>query len=314
MTHDQTRRTVLKAGVAAGSLAVVGSMAGCSGLLGGGGGASYSSWLYAPGTVGESDHYSFSITDHQDIRDNEQTLEDEDRFDSYESREDSFPLDQMNVSYDEVNETISVGRGGSFGGGGGSVVTGSFSESDVIDELEDNEQFSDESEHEGYTIFSVSSQGSSTARQAIGVSGSTAVAANAQGPETGAEEVLEVLIDTDNGDEERYTEDNDDMNVVVNEVGSGTFVNGSTADSTDETNVEQGAFGGQVGSGSRITINGDTSDVKSVLVFDSSDDIDMGDIEDYTDTDRFDRFDDISTSQSGRAVTITASADTEDVA
>jgi hypothetical protein len=305
MDTEKTRRDVLKIG-AAGSLAVVGSMAGCSGLLGGGGGASYKSWLYAPGTVGESDHYSFTVTDHQDIRDNEDELGD--FYDLFEGQEDRFPLSTMDVDYDEMNRSLSVGDGT------GTVVTGSFSGSDAVSELEDNDEFEDD-EHEGYTVFVAGGgENATSAPRAIGINGSTAVAARGSaftdGPEP--QDVVETLIDTDAGNEERYGEDNEDMNVVLNRVGSGSIVEGSTQEETEETNAEQGQFEGEVASGRRIRINGETTTNRQVLVFASSDDVNTNDIETWTETDTFDDVDNISISQSGRRITITGEIDTDE--
>jgi hypothetical protein len=304
MDTEKTRRDVLKIG-AAGSLTVVGSMAGCSGLLGGDGGASYKSWLYAPGTIGEEDHYSFTVTDHRDIRDNEDELGD--FYDAFESQEDSFPLSAMDVDYDEMNLSISPSNG--------TAIRGSFSGSDAVSELEDNEDFEDEDEHEGYTVFVAGGgENATSAPRAIGINGSTAVAERSSpfGDSPDPQDVVETLIDTDAGNEERYGEDNEDMNVVLNRVGSGSIVDGSTQEETEETNAEQGQFEGEVASGRRIRINGETTTNRQVLVFASSDDVNTNDIETWTETDTFDDVDNISISQSGRRITITGETDTDE--
>jgi hypothetical protein len=304
MGTEKTRRDVLKIG-AAGSLTVVGSMSGCSGLLGGDGGASYKSWLYAPGTIGEKDHYLFGVIDHQDIRDNEDELGD--YYDFFEGQEDRFPLSTMDIDYDDMNQNISLGSG--------AAITGSFSGSDVVSELEDNDEFEDEGDYEGYTLFVAGGGENATSTpRAIGINGSTAVAAG-DTPFTDSpdpQDVVETLIDTDAGNEERYGEDNEDMNVVLNRVGSGTIVNGSTQEETEETNAEQGQFEGRVASGSRIRINGETTANRQVIVFASSDDVNTNDIETWTETDTFDDVDNISISQSGRRITITGEIDTDE--
>ena len=300
MGTEKTRRDVLKMGVATGSLAVVGSLAGCNGSVGGGG-VGYRRWLYAPGAVGDSDHYSFTVTDHRDIRDNEDELGD--LYDLFASQEDSFPLSQMGVDYDEMNRNIAPENG--------TVIMGSFNESDVVSELEDNDNYEEEDDYEGYTVFSTTGQG--TANRVIGVNRRTAVAARSGLlGNANPQDVVETLIDTDDGSEDRYASDNEDMRVVINRVGNGSIVNGSTQEETEETDAENGEFEGQVASGGRIRINGETMRRKQVLVFDSRDDVNTSDIEDWTETDDFEDVDDISVSQNGRRVAITGETDTDD--
>jgi hypothetical protein len=128
---------------------------------------------------------------------------------------------------------------------------------------------------------------------------------------------LEALIDTKNGEADRYVDVNEDMNVLVDELGTGTFVFGSTNDPIEETDVTFGRFEGLVAEGYTDTVEGDSTDTELVYVFDTPDDVDMGAIEDWyagNDTSAaFDNYGDLSSSRDGRIVTITGTADTGDL-
>ncbi len=301
MSDKITRRGTLRIGAATAGLGVTGSLSGCSSIpFLGGGSSAYDSWLPEPGVIVEgTDHYSFSYSDVKAIRNNEDNF-DEDVFEAFESSEDSFPLDQMNVDFDEVTSKISVN-------GSNGVITGTFKRDDVGSELEDDD-FEEDGDHEGYTLYT--KQGS----QGVAVKKNEAVYAQL-GFFSGGDEpkdVLEALIDTKKGNEERYAKAEEDFKTLIGKLGSGTLVDGGTQEEPDETNAEAGRFEGAVARGSKLTVNGETSKAKRIVVFNSKDDIDMHDVEDWTDSDSFDDYDNVNSSKNGRAVVVTAKIDTDD--
>jgi len=255
--------------------------------------------------LGEEEHYVFNVLDDREIRANADDLGD-----GYSEARPlgEFPLNQMEVDYEEVDTRVIVGLVI-----GGRVVTGSFSESDIIDGLEGN-GFEQDAEYSGYTVLRRERDtGSGVILEVVGVSGSTVVGGQSA-PALGgpaARAVVETLIDTSGGATDRYVNENEDMARLVDELESGAFVFGRTLAPPRETDAANGQFAGQVAGGQVTSINGDTSQQTFTLLFASSDDIDTDDIETWTQaSDDFDDIDDISISQSGRVVTVTGKTDT----
>jgi len=319
MTPRQTRRSVLKTGAAVGGLAVTGSLAGCSDLLGGGG-PGYTNWLYAPGAPGdggngnesqdgnggaEENHYFFTFINDSKVRANE------DNFDEDYNESDQiggYPLEQMGIDdYDDIDSRVTIGIGGT------TVVEGSFSQDDVVGQLESNE-FEADGEYSGYAIYTGSSGFGGS--QAIAIDGGTAVSAQGSGfsqaPEPRAS--IEAVIDADQGEEDRYVDVNEDMEVLTDELGNGVVILGSTQAEAEESNVANGTFAGQVAGGQVAEINGDTTTQTYVLVFADSDDVDTGQVEEWTTTanQTFQMVSDVSVSASGRVVTVTGEGETVD--
>jgi hypothetical protein len=291
---------VLRTGAAVGGLAALGGLAGCSSIpFVGGGAGSYAQWLYAPGAIGDGDHYSFSYQNDRAIRNNEDEF-DSSYFDRQESAEDSFPLDPMGVDYDEVNDRLNLGTGG--------VVNGQFQRSDVVDELDDEDYDDEDDDYSGYAIYQKNDQ------RAVGVKNNQAVHVQTGfGGNVDVVDAVETIIDTKTGDEDRYQDESEDMNTVLNQVGSGDVVFGFTQEEVDDTNTDRGQFEGQVGTGVQANFNGDTTNVRYVIVHADSDAVDMDDVEDWVDdSDTFDDVDNVSTNQNGRSVVIAGQIDTDD--
>lgn len=297
MQDHLTRRRALRLGAATAGLAATGGLSGCSAIpfIGG---AGYTNWLFEPGTVTDSDHLSFDYEDTEQVRNNEDEF-DSAYYDRFESREDSWPLSQTGVAVDEVTESLSID-----GDTGGRVV-GSFAKDDVTAELEDSD-FSEETDHGGYTIYQRDE------RYAAGVRKGEFVHARYVAQNTTARDVVEALIDANAGDEDRYVDDSDDFRRLTDELGSGTFVSGGTQEETEETNSDYGRFEGVVASGTTVTVDGATTDIEVVWVYDAESDVDMDAVENWTDSDTFDDVDDVSAGNNGRTVTVTGTVDTDD--
>ena len=296
---EYTRRTVLRRGTAAVSAGALASIAGCGGSnpLGGGGGA-YANWLPVPDEIGDSDHYSFTYLDMETIESNEDNL-DEDSFglDTIESF-----WDPLGFDWEDTSTLLIVSQV--------TIIEAEFSREDAVSDLED-EDFEEDTDHEGYTIF----LGPSESR-AFAVGDNTALIGGGYGIEDPVDQ-LEVVIDAQNGNEDRYGDENEDMSALLGELG-GTLDSGSTLEESDNDNPESGAFENMVAQGRTATINGETSDREWVIVYDEQDDVDTGDLEDWVDANdsddgEFDGVDDISYNQNGRKGIITGTIDTDDL-
>ncbi|WP_248517401.1 twin-arginine translocation signal domain-containing protein [Salinarchaeum laminariae] len=127
--------------------------------------------------------------------------------------------------------------------------------------------------------------------------------------------VAKSIVDTGAGKETRYADDSEAYAELTSTLTAGTFVSGRTFEETEETAEEMGQFEGAVARGSSVTVNGETSDVEWVITFADADDVDTGDVEDWTEDaedETFDDVDDISISTSGRSVVISGTMDTDD--
>jgi hypothetical protein len=303
---EQTRRDVLRGG-AAGGLIVLGGLAGCSSIPVIGGGAGYSQWLYDPGTIGDNDHYGFSYRNDQQIRNNEDTFDSE-FYDRQEASEDGFPLDAMGVDYDSVTSRLNL----TFGG----VISGNFNRSDVVDELDDNDFDDEEENYSGYAIYQRDDS------VAVGVSGSDAVHIQAGfgSPVDDPVDGVETIIDTKTGDEDRYQNENEDMQTLLNRVGGGDVIFARTQDEVDDGNPTFGRFEGQVGTGLEATFNGDTTNLTFTVVYDSTDDVDADEVQEFVEDtadsldfiETFEDIEDVSSSENGRTAVVTGQIDTDE--
>jgi len=303
MDEPLNRRRVLKLG----GVAATATLAGCSDIPvvgGGGGGGAYTNWLYEPGTFGDQDHYSYQYLDASAAEDNS---------DQFDSDADDFFSSFAETYEDNVHDLRRQEMDWVLGHSFGQVIGGDFDTESVVSDVEDNE-FEDETEYEGYQIFLQDVEEPSLA---VGISGSTLVVANTgsfyASTDEAPEDIVEELIDTSNGDVDRYQEDSDDMNEVVSNISAGLYTSGRTREEVEETNEDYGQFKGQVASGNSWQVNGETTQFEGVLVFDSESDVDVPDIEDWLNSDSFSDYDNTSVNENGRVVTVEAEIDTDDL-
>lgn len=305
MSNLHSRRSVLEAGAAVTSLAVAGSLSGCSSLFGGDD-FDYVDWLYAPGTVQDVDHYWFTAVDLGTWHDHEDELGD-----GYEElREDTmdFPLEQMNVDFEQVEHELLVGAGG--------VYIGDFDEDSVVDALE-ADGYAETDTYEGYSLYrDETDEQFEDLERYIAIDGETVVANAGIANGSDARDGLEALVDAGAGEQTRYMDDNEDFAILTDELDSGSFVYGETMEPVAETDVSSGEFAGTVANGTRTRLDGGQTTFTAVLVFEGSEEIDVEDIEAWTETDDFDGADlweGIDITVSGRTVTVTGETETAEI-
>jgi len=293
MSNDTTRRRMLQGG--AGLL--LAGLAGCGSIPGvQGGGGSYTNWVYEPGAIGDNEHLSVTVAQIGQIVEHEDELDD--GYETFESRvEDQYSV--LGLDIEDVQQLISLNAG--------RVLTGSFDLESIRSDLEDADY--DDSEYQGYDVFVGPNE-----RTGFALQGNTIVQTRYTDPES----TLEELIDTNRGETDRYVDENDAFSELVSQLGSGTYLFGGTHEEYESTNEQSFSFEHQVARGASVTLNGDTANVKRVLVFEDSGDIDMDDVEDAIDEQsdsngQFSDVDDIETSQSGRSVIITGTMDTDEL-
>jgi hypothetical protein len=304
---DLTRRDALRTGAGLIAVGAVGSTAGClDSIPFVGGGANYTSWIPAADEFQEDENLSFSFSNNNTFANNE------DNFDSDYWDQTEQDVDALDIDFEDITFDLSFGPY--------QIYDGNYDQQTVIDALEDDDtgrgEYDEEGEYEGYTVYLPDNVAGSP-RTAYGVNGTTVVRASATREEDDAEGVLEIAIDTDNGNETRFVDDNEDFGLLTDELGSGTTVSGSVSeDETEDDNPEFGQFEGAVGSGSTLTVNGENSNFKYVVIYDSESDTDQAVLEDFFDEaldDFFDPDGDPSYNTNGRVATIKFSFPTDEL-
>jgi hypothetical protein len=281
---ELSRRHALRLGAATAGLGVTGSLAGCSSVPFVGG-SDYTAWLPEPGTIRDGlDAYDFRQMDAAEVRTKEDNF-DGHTYASYEERGDS-TLDLVGLDFDDANRFLAYQ--------GITVVDASYERAEVADELGD-EEFEEATDHEGYTVYTDANE-----YRAVAVSGGTIVFGR-RGGDTDAVDVVERAIDTKKGDEDRYTEANEDFDLLVSTLDTGTFTRG--------TGFEDGDRAAQ---GRSVSVHESTTTVEVVVVYEDADAVDAEEVTAIEDQDE-DR-DDIrrlSANKNGRVVTVSWDTDTD---
>ncbi|MDS0260140.1 hypothetical protein NDI56_12115 [Haloarcula sp. S1CR25-12] len=253
------RRTLLRRGLAAAGAAAAGTTAGCSSLFSGGGDdtGAFTQWLPKPGAIGAAEHYWFDYYDLERLASQRETLGGEPTV---------FERTWRPVGLDWADATSAVAVDSA------DVVTADFTRSDAVSDLEDA-GYSQGDEYEGSTLYH-----DADGRTVFGVTDGTLVVSRvdryASDPVDPASRVRAVL-DAQTGDVTRYAEASEDMQTLVDELGTATFVSGATRDDASGVEAESGRYEGLVAEGSTSTFDGGTVAEKWVYVYDSPQDVDI---------------------------------------
>jgi hypothetical protein len=326
---DTDRRSVLKASGVAALLSTTG-LAGCSGLLGGGGGTT--NWQYDPGTLRETESKFFGAADLAGLYEARQQLPD-DVTGGVENTENS-PInpEDLERASGVGGLTIPMSSESSSEGFGSFAITGSFSASDITDEVEQSEDAQSAGEYEGYSLWenageSVSAGGmTGDSSGVIGIRDGTMVV-GAAGTNEGAasvtgEQAAKTMIDAGNGETELLANNNEFVQTLSDNLGSGTMQFGGTV---DPALIE--AFAGMGGSGSQFTngfraggvdmaINGETTTITGVGVYEDAEAAEATGIKTIIDgfseeLTNQEGFNSVEAEYSGSAVVMTIEGDTQ---
>lgn len=316
-----TRRQFLATGAVAGT----GALAGCSQIrsmvpfIGGGGGiGQLTNWVPSAGEIEPGrERISFSASSPSQISSNRTNLHPN----TYRNYQSSY---RTGVQWKSLTMDLSIE--------GGSVYTGSYNVDDVKSELtsatgpDDQGKYSQEDSEGSYEIYIPSrADGADSAQNAYAVSGNAIIQARPTGSQfednfSSAVANAKSIIAIGQDGEGRAVDDNDTFSTLANKL-SGTIAQGTTrteAVGSDAASVRQGNFEGLVARGASISINGGSSQVKQVFVFDSEGDVDTGDLEEYVEANdtgggTWDYTRNVSVSQNGNAGIISGKRDTYDL-
>lgn len=127
-------------------------------------------------------------------------------------------------------------------------------------------------------------------------------------------DAVETAIGTQSDETDRYDDEVDPASTLFDGLGGGDIVHGRTLEAAEDDAPEGGRFDHMVGRGTAISIDGDTSELRTVVVYEEADDFDEGNIEDWTEEgSQFDDVDDIDISQNENTAVITGTIDTDDL-
>jgi hypothetical protein len=334
------RRTFMKAGGVAALLGTTG-LAGCGGILGGGGGPSApGDWLYDPSEVTAVPNVFFGSMAYSTLYEKRDQLP--------ESMQGDFEGDTNSPLKPEDIENL-AGVGGadissdmqSMSALGSAVVTGSIPRSKMESEIESEEGTEQTGSYEGFTLYENSSVQNDVAgvpgQEQFQGSGTVAVGdgaillgfAMSQNAETGAtgQDALKTMIDAGSGNAKRLSDTSGSAQQVRDRVGDSMIAVGAGVDPELSDLAQQvggsggGGFGGQLfaglrGGGFGADIEGESTTFDVVIVYDSEQSASDAGIADLVSgmSARFEDqegIDTVESTQDGGVVVVTVAGDTK---
>lgn len=293
-----TRRAMLRrAAATAGAGALLGT-AGCSSLSGlfGDDGVQYTEWMPAPGQDGAGGRFDFAYYDLTALASEASTLGGEP--DVFE--ETWAPL---SLVWEDATAVVTVGLV--------DVVTASFDRFTAASTLE-GEGYTEVGTHRGYTIYE-------TEGRAFGLTDGTIVVSGDSQFDGAGEPAdrIRAVVDAKTGGTDRYYEESEGLQALVDELGAATLVTGTLPDEATATN-ESGRFENLRAEGSATTLSGGTASEKWVFVYERPRDVDIGALRAYVEANDnttggssapFDSVEELSYEQRGKKGVITGTRD-----
>jgi len=335
------RRSFVKASGMAAVLGATG-LAGCGGILGGGGGGTAGDYLYDPTVVADVPNVAFGSMAYGTFYDNRDELP--------ESMQGDFETDPDSpMQPEDVDEIAGVGGGDlsqdgqSMSAFGSVVVTGSIPRSEVESEIESEGEAESAGTYEGYSMYEVSSfedgmtsvpgssefQGSGS----VGVGDSAMVigVSISQGSDSAAtgESATKTMIDTSSGNARELSASDGPATTVQDRLGDRMMAFGAGVDPELVSLAQQmggggGGMGGQMlagmrGGGFGADVNGETTTFVFLAVYDSEGSATDAGLADLVSgmSSRFEQeegIDSVESNQDGAVVEVTVEGDTQTLA
>lgn len=130
--------------------------------------------------------------------------------------------------------------------------------------------------------------------------------------------IVEGLRATGAGSREGLVETDDGVATLTDRLGSATALNGRAHERVSESDPEVGQFRGQVASGEAWTVDGSTTELQEVFVFDADAEVPVEEVEAYADPDRepetgaVEGWADVSVTTGDRTVVVEGQMDTSE--
>lgn len=255
----QSRRDVLRTGAGAAGAGLAASLAGCSEIPVVGsyfdGDLDYAEWAYDPDTL-ETETMSATLMDVAAILSADEVTDKGDLRDELTSNYSG------ELVADDVDAVLDVGQT--------EILAGSFDGSEVVDAVELSEDGS-------YEDFDFYADDEAEENALFATDGVALLKSNPYDLlDFGPREELELLIDTHNGDADRFVDVNDDFQRMSDEIGAKQYLSVS---SRTESSAEDAADDSVVASGTSAEIDGAETLGRYVLLYKNEDGIDLEKIE-----------------------------------
>lgn len=333
------RRSFMKASGLAATMGVT-ALAGCNGILGGGGSGA-GSWQYDPATLSDTQTRFFGSMQYGDLYEMRDELP--------TSMNESFETDSSSsVSPDDLDVLSGVGGGqlsmdtetGAFFGS--MAVTGSFDTDAMASEIESEGEVTQSGEYEGYTLYEGANLDENMPGQSMPgqpeMDGSATIALSdeamvfgvtvdqTQNLDVTGQETVETMIDANGGNAPLYADNSDHASELQNKLDSTTMVVGGEVDGeiVDRFQEEGGAgMGSQMVSGLRAggfsgDVSPDTTTYKFAIVYESSSAAEDSGIVGIVNmmsqqTSESEEIDNVDADRDGATVVVTVEGDTQEL-
>ncbi len=295
-----TRRALLARSVAAAG-AVVGT-AGCSSLFGSDSGDTtvFTQWLPAPAALKNADRYRFDYYDLATLAANRDSLGGEPTV--FEQT-----WQPVGLGWADATAVVTVDSV--------DVVTGDVDREAAVSDLR-GAGYDRAGEYKGYARY----RNPETGKVFAITDGTMLVSAvDRYAPDpVDPSDRLQTVVDARTGDVDRYAEASEDMGALVEALGAGTLVRGTTMDDPDAAAARSGRFENLVAEGARSVLDGGTVEEKWVYLYDRPRDVDTATLERYVEENddssgsvdaQFAAVEDVSYTQEGRKGIITGTRD-----
>lgn len=267
-------------------------LAGCGGILGGGGGGgAVGNWIYDPNVLASVPNVVFGSMAYGTFYDNRDELP--------QSMQEGFETDEDSpVQPSDIDDVAGVAGGdisqdmSSASLFGSAVITGSFPRSELESEIESDEGSEPAGSYEGFSLYEATDVGDSvggvpgsnqfqgTGSVAIGDSAMVVGVSVAQGMESDAtgEDAVRTMIDASAGNARRLSATSGPAQQVQNRIDDSMLSVGAEVDPALVDLASQMGGGGQMGEqvlgglrggGMGADIDGETTTITAVLVYES---------------------------------------------
>ena len=252
----------------------------------------YRQWLPAPGAL-EADHYQVQFLNINEIVDNHTAIN-QGFYDDVRNLEELF----LGVEFDHLDRVTALNNV--------VVAAGEFDTAAVGSEIEE-EGYSYVTEYEEYEIYEANENSATAVTEDATIN--VPIAGNLS-----AAEIIELLIDAQAGNVDRYHETNGDFEAVTDELGFATILGVQTFDPVAQTHAEGGQFENNVGVAIGWDIDAGTAEFTAALAFQNEGDIVLSDVETWTQAaNEFDLIEDLTVESNDALAVVTGTADTADV-
>lgn len=260
-------------------------LAGCSGILGGGGDPGPAEYRYDPSALAETENKFFGMVDYAGLYEARENFPESTR-ESFESAEDSpVPPEEIDAFTGVGGAQITMGEGSSATAFGSVALLGSFGADAVRADLEDDgaEQVG---EYEGFTLYENAESSSpgdiggedtsavAAVRDGVAIFGAGGSSSEASASVTGRQ-AAETMIDAGNGEVDRLEPNSERAQQLADRLGeSNLMVGGQVDPGLVETAIQQSQGGAQTqfiegirAGGFGMTVDGETTTMNVVLLY-----------------------------------------------